>query len=241
MKTILITGGAGFIGSNLVRYLLKRHPDYYIINADLLTYAGSLANLAGIEGNERHTFVRADVRSRDDMEAVFARGPIDAVIHLAAHSHVDRSIDTPGEFLLTNVVGTQVVLDCAKRYWSLRPDDRYCREYRRGVRFLQVSTDEVYGTLGGTGRFTESSPLAPNSPYSASKASADLMVRAYHETYGLPALITRCANNYGPYQFPEKLIPLMIRRGLQEQPLPVYGDGLQRREWLHVSDHCAAL
>ncbi len=241
MQTILVTGGAGFIGSNFVRMMLDQHPTYKIVNVDALTYAGNLENLQDVMDHPRHVFVHGDIRDRDQMEAVFAEYAIDAVVNFAAESHVDRSIEEPEVFLTTNVIGTQVLLDVAKRHWKANPEDKYCREYREGVKFLQVSTDEVYGALGETGKFVETMPLLPNSPYAASKASADLLVRAYHETYGMPVNITRCSNNYGPYQFPEKLIPLMISRALNDKPLPVYGDGLQVRDWLHVADHCAAI
>ena len=175
------------------------------------------------------------------MESLFAQYDIDTVVNFAAESHVDRSIEQPELFLTTNILGTQVLLDTAKKYWNLNGNDKYSRAYKAGVKFLQVSTDEVYGALGATGMFVETMPLLPNSPYSASKASADLLVRAYHETYGLPVNITRCSNNYGPYQFPEKLIPLMINNCLHDKPLPVYGDGMQVRDWLHVADHCSAI
>ena len=241
MKTILVTGGAGFIGSNFVRMTLDLHPTYKIVNVDALTYAGNLENLKDIMVHPRHVFVKGDIRDREQMEAVFADHAIDMVVNFAAESHVDRSIDEPEVFLTTNVIGTQVLLDAAKKYWKVNPSDKYCREYKEGVRFLQVSTDEVYGALGETGMFVETMPLMPNSPYAASKASADLLVRAYHETYGLPVNITRCSNNYGPYQFPEKLIPLMINNALKDKALPVYGDGMQVRDWLHVWDHCQAI
>ena len=241
MKTILVTGGAGFIGSNFVKMMLKKHPDYNIINVDTLTYEGNLENLKDIENNSNYTFVKADIRDRDKIEGIFENNEISAVVNFAAESHVDRSIEEPEVFLTTNIIGTQVLLDVAKRHWKIKPDDKYDREYKPGVKFLQVSTDEVYGALGETGLFVEDMPLLPNSPYSASKASADLIVRAYNETFGMPVNITRCSNNYGPYQFPEKLIPLMINNCLNEKDLPVYGDGMQVRDWLHVSDHCVAI
>ena len=242
MKRVLVTGGAGFIGSSFVRYILDKQKDVsLLVNLDLLTYAGNLENLKVVEANPHYYFVRGDIRDRDMVEKLFREYDFDTVVHFAAESHVDRSIVEPELFLTTNIIGTQTLLDAAKRHWNLHSEDKHCREYKEGVRYLQVSTDEVYGALGGTGMFTESTPLSPNSPYSASKASADMVVRAYHETYGLPVNITRCSNNYGPYQFPEKLIPLMIHNALENQPLPVYGDGMQIRDWLHVKDHCAAI
>lgn len=241
MKNILVTGGAGFIGSNFVKMMLTKHPDYKIINVDVLTYAGNLENLKDVEGDPNYFFFRADIRDRVKMDEIFASCSIDTVVNFAAESHVDRSIVDPEIFLTTNIIGTQVLLDAAKRHWKVHPDDKYCKEYKPGVKFLQVSTDEVYGALGETGKFLETMPLCPNSPYSASKASADMLVRAYHMTYGLPVNITRCSNNYGPYQFPEKLIPLMINNCLHDKELPVYGDGMQIRDWLHVADHCSAI
>ena len=241
MKTALITGGAGFIGSNFIHYMLDKHVDIRLVNFDALTYAGNLENLASISKDARYTFVKGDVRDRALVNRLFSEYRFDTVVNFAAESHVDRSITEPELFLTTNIIGTQTLLDAAKRCWSDEPDNKYCRTYRPGVRFLQVSTDEVYGTLGKTGFFTETTPLAPNSPYSASKASADLIVRAYHETYGLPVNITRCSNNYGPYQFPEKLIPLMIHNCTKNRALPVYGDGMQIRDWLYVEDHCSAI
>lgn len=241
MKTILVTGGAGFIGSNFVKLMLNKHPDYKIINVDLLTYAGNLENLSDINGKPNYEFIKADIRDRDKIEEIFKNNNITSVVNFAAESHVDRSIEEPEVFLTTNIIGTQVLLDTAKKYWKVNPDDKYCREYKLGVKFLQVSTDEVYGELGETGLFVETMPLLPNSPYSASKASADLMVRAYNETFAMPVNITRCSNNYGPYQFPEKLIPLMINNCLKGKDLPVYGDGMQIRDWLHVTDHCTAI
>jgi len=227
LKTILVTGGAGFIGSNLIRHLLREHRDQQVVNLDALTYAGNLESLRDVEGDSRYAFERVDLADRPALEQVFQRHSIDLVMHLAAESHVDRSILEPAIFIQTNVLGTQNLLDVARE---------------AGVeRFLQVSTDEVYGSLGAEGLFTEETPLAPNSPYSASKAAADLLVRAAHKTYGFPVLTTRCSNNYGPFQFPEKLIPLMIANALEDEPLPVYGDGLQVRDWIHVEDHCEAL
>ncbi|ALP37334.1 dTDP-glucose 4,6-dehydratase [Paenibacillus sp. IHB B 3084] len=223
---LLVTGGAGFIGSNFVLYMLKKHPDYEIVNIDALTYAGNLENLKSIENHPNHTFVKADITDAQTIDKMMQQG-IDVVVNFAAESHVDRSILEPEVFVKTNVLGTQVLLDAAKKY--------------NVTKFVQVSTDEVYGSLGETGLFTEETPLQPNSPYSASKAGGDLLVRAYHETFGLPVNITRCSNNYGPYQFPEKLIPLMISRALSDQQLPVYGDGLNIRDWLYVEDHCSAI
>lgn len=238
---ILITGGAGFIGSNFVKYMLKEHPEYEIINIDALTYAGNLENLKDVKDNPKYTFIKADIRDRKKIEEIFRNHEITTVVNFAAESHVDRSIEEPEVFLTTNIIGTQVLLDTAMKHWKLDPNDKYCKDYKPGVKFVQVSTDEVYGELGKTGLFVEDMPLLPNSPYSASKASADLIVRSYNETFGLPINITRCSNNYGPYQFPEKLIPLMINNCLKEKELPVYGDGMQVRDWLHVKDHCSAI
>ncbi|WP_258297623.1 dTDP-glucose 4,6-dehydratase [Paenibacillus peoriae] len=223
---LLVTGGAGFIGSNFVLYMLKHHPDYEIVNIDALTYAGNLENLKSIENNPKHSFIKVDITDAKAIDQLMQQG-IDVVVNFAAESHVDRSILEPEVFVKTNVLGTQVLLDAAKKY--------------NVTKFVQVSTDEVYGSLGETGLFTEETPLQPNSPYSASKAGGDLLVRAYHETFGLPVNITRCSNNYGPYQFPEKLIPLMISRALSDQQLPIYGDGLNIRDWLYVEDHCSAI
>lgn len=241
MKNILITGGAGFIGSNFIRYILENHTEYKIINIDALTYAGNLENLRDISNSPNYQFLRADIRDRYKIDEIFATYDIDSVVNFAAESHVDRSIDEPDVFLSTNIIGTQVLLDISKKYWKVNPNDKYCREYKKGVKFLQVSTDEVYGSLSKEGLFVENMPLMPNSPYSASKASADMIVRAYYKTYGLPVNITRCSNNYGPFQFPEKLIPLMINNCLKNNELPVYGDGMQVRDWLHVYDHCTAI
>ncbi|MGW8823327.1 dTDP-glucose 4,6-dehydratase [Paenibacillus sp. JNUCC32] len=223
---IVVTGGAGFIGSNFIRYMLSQHPNDEFINVDKLTYAGNSGNLSEVRTNPKYRFVKADIRDRAALEPLFKEG-VDAVVNFAAESHVDRSILQPELFVLTNVAGTQTLLDLSRQYGV--------------VKFVQVSTDEVYGTLGATGLFTEESPLQPNSPYSASKAGADLMVRAYYETFGLPINITRCSNNYGPYQYPEKLIPLIIYNALHNKPLPVYGDGLNVRDWLYVEDHCRAV
>ncbi|MGC6583592.1 dTDP-glucose 4,6-dehydratase [Paenibacillus sp. Dod16] len=223
---LLVTGGAGFIGSNFILYMIQQHPNYQIINMDTLTYAGNLENLKSVQHHPNYSFVQADIADKTAVDVVFQKG-IDVVVNFAAESHVDRSILEPEIFVNTNVMGTQVLLDAAKNY---------------GVtKFVQVSTDEVYGSLGETGLFSETTPLAPNSPYSASKAGGDMLVRAYHETFGLPVNITRCSNNYGPYQFPEKLIPLIISRALNDESLPVYGDGLNIRDWLYVEDHCSAI
>ena len=238
---ILVTGGAGFIGSNFVKYMLENYPEYKMINIDVLTYAGNLENLKGINDNPNYIFIKADIRDREKIDEVFKNNDITSVVNFAAESHVDRSIEEPEVFLTTNIIGTQVLLDTAMKYWKVDPSDKYCKEYKPGVKFLQVSTDEVYGALGETGMFVETMPLMPNSPYSASKAGADMIVRAYHETFGMPVNITRCSNNYGPYQFPEKLIPLMINNCLKEIDLPVYGDGMHVRDWLHVFDHCSAI
>ena len=237
---LLVTGGAGFIGSNFIKYMLKHH-DYKIVNLDLLTYAGNLENLEDIEGDARYKHIKGDICNRELVESIFRRFDIDMVVNFAAESHVDRSIEDPEVFLRTNIMGTQALLDIAKDFWKIDLFDKYCKEYKNGVKFVQVSTDEVYGSLGETGLFKETTCLNPNSPYSASKASADMIVRAYSETYGLPVNITRCSNNYGPYQFPEKLIPLMINNAINDKPLPVYGDGKQVRDWLYVEDHCSAI
>jgi dTDP-glucose 4,6-dehydratase len=239
LNNILVTGGAGFIGSNFIKFI-SAHNGATIINLDLLTYAGNLENLKGINSATYH-FIKGDVCDSALVNTIFADYHIDTVVNFAAESHVDRSITQPDIFLKTNVLGTQTLLEAAKKHWKKLPDDKYSREYKAGVKFLQVSTDEVYGALGKTGKFTENTALAPNSPYSASKASADLFVRSYHETFGLPSNITRCSNNYGPYQFPEKLIPLMINNCKTDKQLPVYGDGMQVRDWLHVQDHCKAI
>lgn len=237
---ILVTGGAGFIGSNFVKLILEKSQGDKVVNLDALTYAGNLENLKDVEHHKDYVFVKGDIQDRPLLREVFEKHAIDTVVNFAAESHVDRSIEEPEIFLRTNVMGTQALLDTAKAFWKLN-DDKYDRSFRTGVKFLQVSTDEVYGSLGKTGMFTEETNIQPNSPYSASKASADMLVRAYGETFGLPVNITRCSNNYGPYQFPEKLIPLMIANCLNGKPLPVYGDGMQIRDWLHVKDHCQAI
>lgn len=223
---LLVTGGAGFIGSNFVRYILEKYPGYKIVNLDKLTYAGNLENLAGLENDPRHEFIHGDICEAGVVHEVLRRG-VDAVVNFAAESHVDRSILESSDFIRTNIVGTHNLLE-------------QCRRNRIG-RFIQISTDEVYGSLGPSGMFTENSPLQPNSPYAASKASADLLVRSYHHTHGFPGIITRCSNNYGPRQFPEKLIPLLIHNAMSGMPLPLYGDGLNVRDWIHVHDHCAAV
>ncbi len=229
---ILITGGAGFIGSNLIHYWLAQNPGDTIVNFDALTYAGNLANLAGVESKPNYHFFQGDLRKQEQLDEVFEQFSIDSVIHLAAESHVDRSINDPSPFIDSNIKGTFQLLETARNHWQ---------EDLKDHRFLHVSTDEVYGTLGKEGLFTEQTPFAPNSPYSSSKASSDHLVRAWHHTFGMDTLITHCSNNYGPYQFPEKLIPLMIRNCLLGKELPVYGDGLQVRDWLYVEDHCEAL
>lgn len=221
--------------------MLGKYSDIKLINLDDLTYAGNLENLSELEGNSRYTFIKGDIRDRKLVNKIFEENEITSVVNFAAESHVDRSITEPEIFLTTNILGTQVLLDAAMSSWKLDPSDKHSREYKDGVKFLQVSTDEVYGALGKTGLFTESYPLAPNSPYSASKASSDMVVNAYNKTFGMPINITRCSNNYGPYQFPEKLIPLMINNAKQDKSLPIYGDGMQVRDWLHVSDHCSAI
>ena len=226
MLPVLVTGGCGFIGSNFVRYLLETDPDSSVLNFDLLTYAGNLANLKEVENDPRYRFIKGDIGDREAVRAAVIGG-ISGIVNFAAESHVDRSIHDSGPFVRTNVLGTQVLLDVAREFHV--------------PRFLQVSTDEVYGSLGPAGLFTEDTPLAPNSPYAASKAAADLLVRSYVHTFHLPAVITRCSNNYGPYQFPEKIIPLFIANLLRNEPVPVYGDGLNVRDWIHVRDHCTAL
>lgn len=241
MRNLLVTGGAGFIGSNFLHYVLNRYKEIQVVNLDALTYAGNLENLEDIAQDSRYTFVKGDICDRKLVEEIFRQHNIDTVVNFAAETHVDRSIVHPEQFLASNIMGTQVLLEAARKSWGKNSGDKYSRHYKSGVKYLQVSTDEVYGALGKTGMFTEHTPIAPRSPYSASKAGADLMVQAYYETYGLPVQITRCSNNYGPYQFPEKLIPLMIYSCCRDIPLPIYGDGLQVRDWLYVEDHCAAI
>jgi dTDP-glucose 4,6-dehydratase len=224
---LLVTGGAGFIGSNFIRHILNKYPEYRVINLDKLTYAGNLENLTGVDKDPRYAFEKGDICDKARVQLCVMRYEIDAVINFAAESHVDRSILGAAEFVQTNIAGTNVLLEVAKEL--------------KIKRFLQVSTDEVYGSLGLTGLFTEETLLHPNSPYSASKASADMLALAYQHTFGLPVVLTRCSNNYGPYQFPEKLIPLMIANALNDKSLPVYGDGMNIRDWLHVKDHCSAI
>ncbi|PGC29416.1 dTDP-glucose 4,6-dehydratase [Bacillus pseudomycoides] len=224
---VLVTGGAGFIGSNFVRYFLKKYPDCRVINYDLLTYAGNLSSIKDIEPLSNYTFIQGDIRDAEKIQAVMQDYKIDSIVHFAAESHVDRSIQGPMQFYTTNIVGTAVLLEAAKAF---------------GIqRFLHISTDEVYGSLGETGHFTEETPISPNSPYSSSKASSDLIALSYFETYKLPVIVTRCSNNYGPYQYPEKLIPLMITNAMEDKELPVYGRGQNVRDWLHVFDHCTAI
>lgn len=227
MKNILVTGGAGFIGSNFVRYMLNKYQDYKIVNLDLLTYAGNIKSLDDIKDNPNYLFVKGDIADNKLVDKIVSENKIDIIINFAAESHVDRSITNPDIFVKTNVLGTQNLLEIAKKY--------------KIEKFFQISTDEVYGSLGKTGFFTETTPLSPNSPYSASKAGADLLVMAYHHTFGLNVNITRCSNNYGPYQFPEKLIPLFITNALADKQVPLYGDGLNIRDWLFVEDHCSAI
>lgn len=227
MKQILVTGGCGFIGSNFIRLQLSSYPDLSITNLDKLTYAGNLENLKSIEASDGYTFVKGDIADQELVATLLAENSFDAIVNFAAESHVDRSILDSGPFVQTNIVGTQVLLDAARQHQIHR--------------FLQVSTDEVYGSLGPAGLFTEQTPLAPNSPYSASKASADLLVRSYVKTFDFPAITTRCSNNYGPYQFPEKLIPLFISNALDDKPVPVYGAGKNVRDWIHVRDHCRGI
>ncbi|CAG9177751.1 dTDP-glucose 4,6-dehydratase [Cupriavidus respiraculi] len=237
MPQILVTGGAGFIGANFVLDWLRDGDADGIVNVDKLTYAGNLKTLASLEGDARHTFSRTDICDRAALDQLFAMHQPRAVVHFAAESHVDRSIHGPGDFIQTNIVGTFTLLEAVRAYWSGLDDTR-----KTSFRFLHVSTDEVFGSLGpNDAQFSETTPYAPNSPYSASKAASDHLVRAYHHTYGLPVVTTNCSNNYGPYHFPEKLIPLVISNALGGKPLPVYGDGLNVRDWLYVGDHCAAI
>ena len=239
MKTILVTGGAGFIGSNFIPYFLDVHPDYKIVNLDLLTYAGNLENLKEVEGNTRYEFVKGDICDRNLIESLFTKYNLDGVIHFAAESHVDNSISGPEAFIKTNINGTFTLLDVARKSWMKGPF-----QYKPDLetkRFLHVSTDEVYGSLGSEGLFTEATPYAPNSPYSASKASSDLLVRSYFHTYGINVVTTNCSNNYGPKQHGEKLIPSIIRKALSNQAIPIYGDGMNVRDWLYVLDHAKGI
>ena len=235
MKTYLVTGGAGFIGSNFVLYMFEKYDNIKIINLDKLTYAGNLENLKLVENNENHIFVQGDICDKELVEGLFEKYDIDYVVNFAAESHVDRSIKEPEVFAKTNVLGTVNLLNATKNAWETKDG------WKKGKKYLQVSTDEVYGSLGDTGYFTETTPLDPHSPYSSSKTGADLMVKAYGDTYKMPINITRCSNNYGPYQFPEKLIPLLINNCLNHKELPVYGDGMNVRDWLYVEDHCKAI
>ncbi|NDV77583.1 dTDP-glucose 4,6-dehydratase [Dysgonomonas sp. 511] len=237
----LITGGAGFIGSNFVKHMLATYPEAKLIVFDALTYAGNLGTLSEELKNPNVIFVKGDICDREVTEKIFSEHQIDYVVNFAAESHVDRSIENPQLFLQVNVLGTQNLLDTARKYWTTGKDENNYPTWRQGVKFLQVSTDEVYGSLGDDGYFTETTPLDPRSPYSAAKAGGDLIVKAYGETYKMPVNITRCSNNYGPYHFPEKLIPLIIKNILEGKQLPVYGDGSNVRDWLYVEDHCKAI
>lgn len=236
MRRILVTGGCGFIGSNFIRLALQKMQDIRLINLDKLTYAGNPKNLAGSDDDPRYRFIKGDICDKDLLERLFRDEKIDTIVHFAAESHVDRSITGPSEFIATNIMGTFSLLETARKFWLA--DSRFPAP---DSRFLHVSTDEVYGSLGATGYFTETTPYDPRSPYSASKASSDHLASAYFHTYGLPVIITNCSNNYGPYQFPEKLIPLMVNNALLGKELPVYGDGKNVRDWLYVADHCEAL
>lgn len=239
MKSILVTGCAGFIGSNFVPYFLEKYPDYHIVNLDLLTYAGNLDNLKEVEKDERYTFVKGDICDRGLVERLFAMYDISGVIHFAAESHVDNSIKNPAVFIETNIKGTFTLIDVAYKYWMESPF--VCKDGYESCRFHHISTDEVYGTLGDKGFFTEKTPYAPNSPYSASKAGSDMIVRSYHHTYGMNTVITNCSNNYGPKQHDEKLIPTIIRKALAGEQIPIYGDGENIRDWLYVLDHCKGI
>ena len=241
MKTYLVTGAAGFIGANFIKYMLAKYPDIKIVVLDLLTYAGNLGTIAEDIDGERCEFVKGDICDRKLTDELFAKFQFDYVVNFAAESHVDRSIENPQLFLITNILGTQNLLDSARKIWVTGKDETGYPVWREGVRYHQVSTDEVYGSLGAEGYFTETTPLNPHSPYSASKTSADMFVQAYADTYKMPVSITRCSNNYGPYHFPEKLIPLIIKNILEGKSLPVYGDGTNVRDWLYVEDHCKAI
>lgn len=235
IQTLLVTGGCGFIGANFIRLLRNEHINWRVINLDKLTYAGNLQNLQGIEEGDHYRFVKGDICDADLVASLFSKEDIDVVVHFAAESHVDRSITGPADFIQTNIVGTFTLLEAARKSWQEKG------ESSSDKCFLHVSTDEVYGSLGATGYFTETTPFDPRSPYSASKASSDHLVNAYYHTYGLPVRITNCSNNYGPYQFPEKLIPLVFNNSMKGAPLPVYGDGKNVRDWLYVQDHCEAI
>jgi dTDP-glucose 4,6-dehydratase len=239
VKSILLTGTAGFIGSNFVPYFLAKYPEYTLINLDLLTYAGNLENLKECKSNPKYKFIKGNICNRDLVEFIFREYDIQGVIHFAAESHVDNSIKTPGVFIETNVNGTFTLIDVAQKYWMNKPHEY--KENYKGCRFHHISTDEVYGTLNATDLFTEETPYAPNSPYSASKASSDMIVRSYQETYGLNTVITNCSNNYGPKQHDEKLIPTIIRKALAGESIPIYGDGKNIRDWLYVLDHCKGI
>ena len=241
MKTYLVTGAAGFIGANFLKFILNKHDDIKVVVLDLLTYAGNLGTISSDIDNERCFFVKGDICNRALVDNLFSEYKFDCIINFAAESHVDRSIENPQLFLQTNILGTQNLLDCSKRAWITGKNKDGYPTWRNNVRFHQVSTDEVYGSLGSEGYFTEETPLSPHSPYSASKTSADLIVMAYKDTYKMPVTITRCSNNYGPYHFPEKLIPLIIKNILEGKRLPVYGDGKNVRDWLFVEDHCKAI
>ena len=241
MKTYLVTGAAGFIGANYLKYILAKHDDIRVVVLDALTYAGNLGTIASDIDNERCFFVKGDICDRDLADQLFAEYKFDYIVNFAAESHVDRSIENPQLFLQTNILGTQNLLDAARRAWVTGKDENGYPTWRKDVRYHQVSTDEVYGSLGAEGFFTETTPLCPHSPYSASKTSADMIVMAYRDTYKMPVTITRCSNNYGPYHFPEKLIPLIIKNILEGKKLPVYGDGKNVRDWLYVEDHCKAI
>ncbi len=238
-KTILVTGGAGFIGSNFIPYFLDKYSNYHIVNLDLLTYAGDLDNLKEVEANDRYRFIKGDICDRELIESIFERYDIRGIIHFAAESHVDNSIKDPGVFVRTNVNGTFTLLDVAYKHWMEKPF--VFKEGYEECRFHHISTDEVYGTLGESGLFSETTPYAPNSPYSASKAGSDMIVRSYHHTYGMDTVITNCSNNYGPKQHDEKLIPTIIRNALVGNPIPIYGDGKNIRDWLYVLDHCKGI
>lgn len=239
MKTILVTGGAGFIGSNFIQYFLNKNQDFRVVNVDLLTYAGNLDNLTDVTSNSNYIFEKGDICNRVFIENLFEKYKFNGIIHFAAESHVDNSIKSPNDFVQTNVFGTFNLLDTAKNYWMLTPH-KYKEEYE-GARFHHISTDEVYGALGETGFFTENTPYAPNSPYSASKASSDFFARSYYHTYGLNVVTTNCSNNYGPKQHDEKLIPTIIRKALLGETIPIYGDGKNIRDWLYVLDHCKGI